>query len=58
MSEASRRRVEPILVIAVFLALSIAATYPLIRHLGNSLPGDLGDPLLGAWILGWDADRL
>ena len=58
MSEASRRRVEPILVIAAFLALSIAATYPLIRHLGNTLPGDLGDPLLGAWILGWDADRL
>ena len=58
MSEAPRRRAEPLIVIGAFLALAIAATYPLIRHLGNTLPGDLGDPLLGAWILGWDADRL
>lgn len=58
MSEASRRRAEPLIVIGAFVALSIVATYPLIRHLGNTLPGDLGDPLLGAWILGWDADRL
>jgi hypothetical protein len=58
MSDASRLRLEALLVVSAFLALSIVATYPLIRNLGNTLPGDLGDPLLGAWILGWDADRL
>ena len=58
MSEAARSRLEPLLVVGAFLALSIVATYPLVRHFGNTLPGDLGDPLLGAWILGWDADRL
>ncbi len=34
------------------------ATWPLARHLDEALPGDLGDPLLNAWILGWDADRI
>jgi len=58
MSDASRSRLEPLFVVSAFLALSILATYPLIRHFGNTLPGDLGDPLLNAWILGWDADRL
>jgi hypothetical protein len=58
MSDVSRRRLEAPIVVSAFLALSILATYPLITHLGNTLPGDLGDPLLGAWILGWDADRL
>ena len=38
-------------------ALTLAATYPLIRHLTTHLPNDLGDPVLVAWILGWDADR-
>ena len=58
MSDAVRSRLEPVLVVGAFLALSMLATYPLIRHMGDALPGDLGDPLLGAWILGWDADRL
>jgi len=58
MSDALRQRLEAPLVVSSFLALSIFATYPLIRHLGHALPGDLGDPLLNAWILGWDADRL
>ncbi len=39
-------------------SLAILATWPLVRHLGSALPSDLGDPLLNAWILGWDADRL
>ena len=37
-------------------AVAVAATYPLIRHLTTHLPNDLGDPVLVAWILGWDAD--
>jgi hypothetical protein len=36
-------------------AVAVAATYPLIRHLTTRLPNDLGDPVLVAWTLGWDA---
>ena len=36
--------------------IAIASTYPLIRHMSTHLPGDLGDPVLVAWILAWDAD--
>jgi hypothetical protein len=41
-----------------FVLLSLWVTWPLVLHLDEALPGDLGDPLLNAWILGWDADRL
>lgn len=43
---------------ALFVALAAVATWPLARHLDEALPGDLGDPLLNAWVLGWDADRI
>jgi hypothetical protein len=46
------------LVVGAFVALSIAATWPLVRYLTGTLPGDLGDPLLNAWTLGWAADRI
>ena len=51
-------RVEATLVACFFTILGIVSTWPLARHLGDVIPGDLGDPLLNAWILGWDADRL
>jgi hypothetical protein len=41
-----------------FVLLSIWVTWPLMLHFDEALPGDLGDPLLNTWILGWDADRL
>jgi hypothetical protein len=37
-------------------AVAVAATYPLIRHITTHLPNDLGDPVLVAWTLGWDAE--
>lgn len=40
---------------AVYAALAIAHTFPLIANLAISLPGDLGDPLLAASILWWNA---
>jgi hypothetical protein len=43
---------------AGFVLLSLWVTWPLVLHLDEALPGDLGDPLLNTWILGWDADRL
>ena len=54
----SARFLEPVLVVLGLSAVTLAATFPLVLRLGHALPGDLGDPLLNAWILGWDADRL
>jgi hypothetical protein len=45
-------------VAAGFVLLSLWVTWPLARHLDEALPGDLGDPLLNTWILGWVADRM
>ena len=52
-----RDRDHPARVVLIFSALAVAVTWPLAAHLGDSIPSDLGDPLLNAWILGWDADR-
>ena len=49
---------EAALVVLAFATLTLVATFPLVLHLGRALPGDLGDPLFTAWLLGWDADRL
>lgn len=38
---------------ALFVALAILMTWPLIRNLGRAV-SDPGDPLLTAWILDWD----
>jgi hypothetical protein len=43
---------------AFFTAVTIAKTYPLIRHFGTQLPGGLGDPLLVTWILAWGSHAL
>ncbi len=45
-------------VAGVMLALAVASTYPLVRQMASALPDNLGDPLLGTFILGWDADRI
>jgi hypothetical protein len=49
---------EGVVVVGVFTVLALAATFPLVVHLGRALPGDLGDPLFTSWVLGWDAERL
>src|SRR3954465_2138828 len=49
---------EAALMVFLFACLTLAATFPLVLHLGRALPGDLGDPLFSSWLLGWDADRL
>jgi hypothetical protein len=43
---------------AFFTAVTVAKTYPLIRHFGTQLPGGLGDPLLVTWILAWGSHAL
>ncbi len=42
----------------VYSLLTLALTWPVCATLAERLPGDLGDPLLNTWILGWDLDHL
>src|SRR5215467_7302024 len=51
-------RAEAGALVAIFSALAVAATYPLVLGLTSHLASDLGDPLLVSWMLAWDADRL
>lgn len=44
--------------VLLFSVITIAVTYPLVRRMSSTLPGNLGDPLLNAWIIGWGAQRL
>jgi hypothetical protein len=46
------------MVVAGFAALAVVYTWPLVPQIGTALPGDLGDPLFSAWVLGWVAERL
>ncbi len=41
-----------------FIALTIVATHPLWQHLADSVPGDVGDPVLNSYILAWDTHAL
>jgi hypothetical protein len=43
---------------AFFTTMTLAKTYPLIRHFSTQLPGGLGDPLLVTWILAWGSHAL
>jgi hypothetical protein len=45
-------------VVLVMMAAAAAMNVPLLSRFGSVLPHDLGDPLLNAFILGWDADRI
>lgn len=42
----------------LYLAVALAFTWPLAAGLTRDIPSDLGDSLLNAWILAWDADHL
>ena len=39
-------------------ALTVLVTRPLVWQMASALPGNLGDPLLNTFILGWDASRM
>jgi hypothetical protein len=43
---------------ALYGAIAVIFTWPLVLGLSRDVPWDLGDPLLNAWILAWDANRL
>jgi hypothetical protein len=42
----------------VFVALTIAMTWPLAAGLTRDVPGDFGDPLFTSWVIAWDATHL
>ena len=39
----------------IYLAVTIALTFPLITRMATALPSDPGDPALNTWILWWNA---
>lgn len=41
-----------------FLAVSAVLNRELLPHLRTALPGNAGDPMLNAWILGWVSDAV
>ena len=60
---AARRRpgaiaAETFVVLAGLIAVALVATFPLILQLTTHFPNDLGDPVLNAWILWWDATAI
>ena len=48
----------PIRAAGLYLLIAVAFTWPLAEGLTRDIPWDLGDSLLNAWILAWDADHL
>ena len=48
----------PITATVLYLSVALVFTWPLALGLTRDIPWDLGDSLLNAWILAWDADRL
>jgi hypothetical protein len=50
------RRISPLIpAAALYVLLATVLTWPLVLHLGDRVPNDLGDPLLNAWIVAWNA---
>jgi hypothetical protein len=54
--EVTRR--ELLVLAAGSIALAVVMTWPLVLHLGSTVPKDLGDPLPQAWQVAWDGHAL
>lgn len=44
--------------VVLYAAVAIVATWPVARGLDRNVAGDLGDPVLTMWVLGWNSDQL
>jgi hypothetical protein len=42
----------------LYVAITVAMVFPLLRHIGSVIPHDLGDPVLNTWLLWWSAKRV
>src|SRR6185295_13129894 len=42
----------------LYVAATIALTWPLAAGLAHHIPGDFGDPLFTSWVIAWDATHL
>jgi len=42
----------------VYIAFTLALTWPLARGLTRDVPSDFGDPLFTMWVMSWDATHL
>lgn len=56
-SESVSSRWHILVALAAYSGLAVLQTFPLIRFLSSRLPKDLGDPLLAASILWWNAHQ-
>jgi hypothetical protein len=54
----TRSRRDACIVTIVYLALTIALTWPLAAGLARDIPGDFGDPLFTAWAMAWGATHV
>jgi hypothetical protein len=44
--------------LGAYLAIAVAATWPLVRGPGRDVAWDLGDSILNMWIVAWDCEQL
>ena len=52
------KRLGPVAVFAAYLVLTVVMTWPLAPRMRTDIAADIGDPLLNAWIIAWDATHL
>src|SRR5262249_37120064 len=50
-----RRWLTPTL---LYVAITVAMAYPVLRHVGSVIPHDLGDPILNTWVLWWSSKQV
>src|SRR4051812_29529263 len=43
--------------LGLYAAFTLALAYPLLAHIGSTLPHDIGDPVLNTWLLHWSTER-
>ncbi|PYR43065.1 MAG: hypothetical protein DMF95_26775, partial [Acidobacteria bacterium] len=49
---------DAFVVTALYLATTLALTWPLAAGLTHDIAGDFGDPLFTSWVIAWDATHL
>jgi hypothetical protein len=58
MTEIAERKksalVPELVVLGLFVLLTLGMTYPLLFHMGSTIPSDIGDPLYTMWVMNWE----